>query len=331
VIFIPPLVTRPEEVAAAIRESAAALDGAVPILSVFMSASGAPPELRGNGRRVPSFQFPEEASRALARAVRYGEWRERPEGRFPHFDDLQEEDATALIASALVHGPRWLDPGEVSGLLGCYGLSQAEFRLAATPEEAGAAAEELGGPVALKAVAPGLVHKTEAGGVRTGIGGAADVQRAAQEMGARVRRAGHEVERFLVQSMVPAGVEMLVGVVHDPLFGPVIACGAGGTAVELLKDVSVRITPLSTPDAGEMVRSLATFPLLDGYRGAPKANVPALEELLLRVSALVEAHPEIAEMDLNPVMVTSQGATLVDARIRIQGFEAGLPLSARRR
>src|SRR5439155_12359881 len=113
---------------------------------------------------------------------------------------------------------------------------------------------------------------------------------------------------FLVQRMVPEGVEMLVGVVHDPLFGPVVACGAGGTAVELLKDVSVRITPLTDLDAAEMVRSLATFPLLDGYRGASKADVPALEDLLLRVSALVEAHPAVAEMDCNPVVVHEHGA-----------------------
>ena len=106
--------------------------------------------------------------------------------------------------------------------------------------------------------------------------------------------------------------------VHDPLFGPVLACGAGGTAVELLHDVAVRITPITDLDAGEMLRSLATFPLLEGYRGAPAADVAALEDVLLRVSALVEAHPEIAEMDLNPVMAAPDGATVVDARIRVE-------------
>src|SRR4029077_18722726 len=121
-----------------------------------------------------------------------------------------------------------------------------------------------------------------------------------------------------VQRMVPAGVEMLVGVVHDPLFGPVVACGAGGTAVELLKDVSVRITPLTDLDAQDMIRSLATYPLLDGYRGAPKADVASLVDTLLRVSAMVEAHPEIVEMDCNPVMVLPDGAVIVDARVRIE-------------
>jgi len=152
-------------------------------------------------------------------------------------------------------------------------------------------------------------------------------------MAAAVAAAGHQVERFLVQRMVAAGVEMLVGVVNDPSFGPVVACGAGGTAVELLRDVAVRITPLTDVDAAAMVRSLATFPLLDGYRGAPPADVAALEDLLLRVGALVEAHPEVAEMDCNPVMVLprGQGVVVVDARVRVEVAPPPLPLAARRR
>jgi len=130
--------------------------------------------------------------------------------------------------------------------------------------------------------------------------------------------AGHPTIRFLVQRMAPSGVEMLVGVVNDPSFGPVLACGAGGTATELLKDVAVRITPLTVEDARAMPRSLATFPLLDGYRGAPKLDVAALEQVLLRVSQLVEGNPEIAELDLNPVIVHAGGIAVVDARVRLQ-------------
>jgi acetate---CoA ligase (ADP-forming) len=207
----------------------------------------------------------------------------------------------------------------------------AEWRLADTPEAAGSAAEALGGPVALKAVAPTLVHKTEASGVRLGLAGATQVRAAAGEMAAAVAAAGHNVERFLVQRMVGQGVELLVGVVHDASFGPVVACGAGGTAVELLKDVAVRITPLTDRDAAEMVRSLQTFPLLDGYRGAPKADVSALQELLLRVSALVEAHPQVAELDCNPVKVLPRGVVVVDARVRVEAATPQLPLAARRR
>ena len=118
--------------------------------------------------------------------------------------------------------------------------------------------------------------------------------------------------------MAPAGVEMIVGVVHDPQFGPVLACGAGGVLVELLKDVSVRLTPLAAPDAEEMLRELKTYPLLTGYRGAAVHDVPALVDTVLRVGALVEELPQIAELDLNPILVHPSGVTVVDARVRVR-------------
>jgi acetate---CoA ligase (ADP-forming) len=139
------------------------------------------------------------------------------------------------------------------------------------------------------------------------------------------------VDGFLVQRQVPDGVEMLVGVVNDPLFGPVVACGAGGVAAELLKDVEVRLTPLTDRDAGEMLRELRTFPLLEGYRGSPAANIDSLEELILRVSALVDTHPELVEMDCNPVMATPEGAVIVDARVRVQPAPPKRPWAGVRR
>jgi len=128
-----------------------------------------------------------------------------------------------------------------------------------------------------------------------------------------------------VPPMTPAGVEMIVGVVHDESFGPVLACGAGGTNAGLIQDVAVRITPLTDLDAGEMVRSLKTFPLLDGYRGAPPCDVAAIEDVLLRVSAMVQAHPEIAELDCNPLIAGPQGAMIVDARLRVAASEPARP------
>jgi acyl-CoA synthetase (NDP forming) len=187
----------------------------------------------------------------------------------------------------------------------------------------------MGGAVALKAIAPTLVHKADVGGVRLSLSGARRVEEAAKRMAGDVGRAGHEVKGFLVQRMVPPGVEMLVGVTHDPLFGPVVACGAGGMAVELLRDVAVRITPLTDRDAREMVRSLATFPLLQGYRGSPPGDVAALEEMILRVGTMVEAHPEISEMDCNPVMVLPKGTVVVDARVKVEVPAPPLPLGAR--
>ena len=231
---------------------------------------------------------------------------------------MRGDAAAALIAEALARGGGWLQPDEVAALLDCYGVPLAAWRIADSPAAAGAAAGELGVAVALKAIAPGLVHKTEAGAVRLGLGHDGEVASAAEEMGAALRANGLEPEGFLVQSMVEGGVEMLVGVVGDPLFGPVIACGAGGTTAELTRDVAVRLSPLTGRDAAEMLRELATFPLLDGFRGAPKADVAALEEMLLRIGALVDAHPAIAEIDLNPVKVSAQGATVVDARVRVE-------------
>jgi acyl-CoA synthetase (NDP forming) len=130
--------------------------------------------------------------------------------------------------------------------------------------------------------------------------------------------------------MLGGGVEMIVGVVSDPSFGPVLACGAGGTTAELLRDISVRITPLSARDPAEMLRALRSFPLLEGYRGAPPCDLPAIEDVLMRVSAMVEAHPEIVELDCNPLIAGPGGALIVDARVRVECAPEPRPLSALR-
>ena len=200
----------------------------------------------------------------------------------------------------------------------------------ATPTQAARAAAELGVPVALKAVGPKLLHKTDAGGVRLNVDGAEAVRQASAEIAAAVARAGHELEGLIVQPMSPQGVELIVGVVHDQSFGPVIVCGAGGTTAELIKDVAVRITPLTDLDAHEMLRSLRTFPLLDGYRGAPRADQEAVEDVLMRVSAMVDAHPEIAELDCNPLIVLSDGALIVDARVRVEAAAPPAPVPSLR-
>jgi len=178
--------------------------------------------------------------------------------------------------------------------------------------------------------APGLVHKTEAGAVRLHLSGTEAVRNAALEMSERVKSRGLSPSGFVVQQMAEPGIEMLVGVVHDPQFGPVVACGAGGVQVELLKDVSIRLTPLSNEDATEMIRELKTYPLLTGFRGSVACDVAALEEGLLRVSAMVEDIPQIAELDCNPFVVHESGATILDARIRVTAV-APRPLVGARR
>ena len=326
ILYVPVLVTNSEEIAVGVRAAALEIEREIPMLSVFLSSKGTPASLKTDGLSLPSYPFPEDAARALAHAVRYGIWAETPEGVVPQYTDLKTSDGKALIADVLASietagekDGRWLLPDEVATLLGAYGVPMAAWRLATTPEAAGAAAVQIGGRVALKGVAPKLIHKTEARAVVLNLEGAEAVKQAAVEMAARIAAQGTTVEKFFIQQMVPSGgVEMLVGVVHDKLFGPVVACGAGGTAVEVLKDVKVRITPLTDRDAHEMVTTLRTFPLLDGFRGAPKCDVAGLEEVLLRIAAMVEQHPEISEMDCNPVIVRPEGAVVVDARIRIQ-------------
>ena len=329
-IFVPPLVTRTAAVARAIR-TAAAKAGAVSIAAVFMTSEGTPPELAGAGTRVPAFDFPEDAAVALARAARYGRWKSRPAGSIPVLDRCDPECAREIIARALAGGEGWLGPADVSALLGSYGLPLIATRVVVSASEAVAAAAELGGPVALKAIASGLLHKSDAGGVRLGLDGPLAVEAAALDIEAAVRAAGHRPEGLIVQPMAEPGVELLVGVVHDESFGPVVACGAGGTSVELLHDAAVRITPLTDLDAGEMLRSLRTFPLLEGYRGSPACDVAAVEDVLLRLSALVEAHPEVAELDANPVVASPGGAAIVDARVRVTAAPARAPFPSLRR
>jgi acyl-CoA synthetase (NDP forming) len=314
-IFIPPLVTQADDVGDAICESASSLDRSLPLVSVFASHEPAP--VRLVKARVPSYAYPENAARALAQTARYGQWLARDPGAVRPRDGLRRGEAAAVIAAALRRGPGWLQPGDVTTLLSCYGLPQPDSALAESPEAAAEVAERLGGPVAVKAVCTTLVHKTDAGAVALGLEGHEAIACAAHDMRESAAAAGHTVEGYLIQRMAPPGVEMLVGVVHDPLFGPVVACGGGGTTAELIGDVAVRLSPVTDRDAREMVRSLRTYPLLSGYRGAAPVDVDALEDTILRLAAMVEEHCEIAEVDMNPVIVSADGALVVDARIRV--------------
>ena len=330
VIFTPPLVTRAEDVAEAIVEAVNALGRSKPVLAVFLSAQETPAELRSTEVSIPSYAFPETAAIALARAARYREWRDRPETAAPSFEDIRRDEAAAVVATALCRGDGWLNAEEIAVLMSCYGLPLVEQRIVATAEEAGVAAEDIGGSVALKGIAPGVIHKTEAGAVRLYLENAEQVRAAASEMSEQLKVNRQVPTGFVVQRMAQKGVEMLVGVVHDPQFGPVVACGAGGVQVELLRDVSVRLTPLAKADASEMIRGLKTYPLLTGFRGAPVCDVAALEEGLLRVSAMVEDIPQISELDCNPFLVHERGATILDARIRVSAVDPRPLLGVRR-
>jgi acetyl coenzyme A synthetase (ADP forming)-like protein len=329
VIFLPPLVTQPEDVAHAVAEASDAIERAKPVLGVVM-LSGSLPDLSTSDGRVPGYRTPEPAAVALAQAVSYAEWRARPVESIESLPAIDKDAAGLLLAEAVARGGGWLTADEVRQLLTLYGVAVVEQRVVATAEQAARAAAAMKGDVALKIVAPGVIHKSDVGGVRLDLKGASAVRRAARSMAAAVRAAtGQPASGFVLQRMAPVGVELLVGMVNDPHFGPTVACSPGGTLVELLKDVSVRLTPLSRGDAQRMLRDLRSFPVLEGYRGSPPCDIAALEDILLRISSLAEDHPRIAEVDCNPVIVTATGAVVVDARVRVEEIAPRRPLGAR--
>jgi acetyl coenzyme A synthetase (ADP forming)-like protein len=315
VLYIPPLEDDAPQVASAMVEAIGSLKRRIPVLTCFMSARGLPPALSAPGVRIPSFAFPEQAAIALAHAAEHGAWRGKPEGSVPKLTGIRADEAAAVISKALARGEGWLEPHELAELFDCYGIPMARQLRASTPDEAAAAAAKLRGPVALKAVGP--LHKTEVGAVLLGLA-STDVESAAAEMSERIRKLGEPLDGFIVQEMVEGGVEMFVGMTADPEFGAIVACGSGGVTVELTRDVAVRVAPLTDADAAEMVRSLVTFPLLDGFRGAAKMDVRALEDVILHVSAMAAEQRAVVEMDCNPVIVLDRGAVVVDARLRVR-------------
>jgi Acyl-CoA synthetase (NDP forming) len=323
VIFVSPMVTRAPDVARAIRE-VVGIGTRKTILACFMMSRGAPEELARAGRSVPSYIFPESAARALSRVADYAEWRKRPRGVVPTLD-VDAEAARAIVASALQDAAAdgtWLGTAQCAAILSSFGIQTTATLVARTAREAVAAARKLKLPVAVKLVSATITHKTDVGGVILDVRSLAGVQRAYKTIREGLKALGRldEMQGVTVQPMVEGGVEAIVGVTQDRSFGPLVMVGLGGTLVELMKDVQVRIQPLTDVDARDMVRSIKGYPLLQGWRGSPPADVAALEDLLLRVSALAGELPEVAEMDLNPVRVLSpgDGAVVVDARILLR-------------
>jgi acyl-CoA synthetase (NDP forming) len=308
-IYVEHIAIRAEAAAAAL----ARLPLDVPLLAVFMTPDPLPAVLREGERKVPLFRAPERAATALGRAASYGRWRAAPPAEPPLLEGIDSDAAAAILAGSLAGGGGWLRPDDVQALLAAYGITLVEQRRVASVAAAAKAAAELGGPVALKGLAPGVIHKAQAGAVRLGLSGPTAVRRAAQEVARTLEAAGTPVEAFLVQRMADAAVEMLVGVLADERFGPVVACGAGGGTAEVLEDVTVRLAPIAREDAHDMIGSLRSLALLQ----RANADVDALADIAVRVGLLADAHPTIAELDLNPVMVGPDGAPVVDARVRV--------------
>jgi acyl-CoA synthetase (NDP forming) len=288
------------------RAAGAATTGK-PILAAVLAAGGIPAAFRRPGARVAAFAYPESAARALARAADRADWLRRPAGSFPRLAGIHRDDAAALVERALaVEDSAWLPAAHVRALLVAYGIPVVPERVAATVEEALAAAAELGLPAVVKTAQPG-VHKLDFGGVALGLETVEDVRAAAERIGPPV----------LVQQMVQGGVELLAGLVQDPVFGPLVAFGAGGSLAELIGEAGFALAPLTDVDAGELVLGGKAGRLVRGFRGAPAADVASLVDLLLRVARLGEDLPEVAELDLNPVIALPDRCLAVDARVRV--------------
>ncbi len=317
VIYVSPLVSRPEDIERALVRVASKLES-TPLVACFLGGDTAPGPLRGEGTApaIPRFSLPESAAFALARGVQLAEWRRAPVGRTPALDGIESDTARALVREHLSEEPGggWIDLPTASALLAAYGVPVVATRRAATADEAAERARDLGFPVALKAGAPELVHKTDVGGVRLGL----DTPEAVRSAFVEMRDAlGARMGDALLQPMVAPGVELIVGVTHDPLFGPLVLFGMGGVGAELVRDTALRIVPLTDVDASEMVRSLRSSPLLFGYRNSSPVDVDALEGLLLRVGQLAEEIPEVVELDCNPVVASSSGSLVLDVKLRI--------------
>jgi acetate---CoA ligase (ADP-forming) len=259
------------------------------------------------GPGVPDFGYPESAARALGRAAERAAWLRRPLGSVPELDGVDEALGAAVVEAALARGGGWLEPAEARSLLGAYGIPFVDERDAAGPEEAAAAARELGFPAVVKTAEPGA-HKTETGGVALDLADEEAVRAAAERIGGPV----------IVQPMAAGDVELLAGLLQDPVFGPVVAFGPGGVLAELAGGTSFALAPLTDVDAEELVLGGTAGRLVRGFRGAEPADAGALAGVLLRLARLGEERPEVAELDLNPVLAGPGGCVAVDARVRVE-------------
>jgi acyl-CoA synthetase (NDP forming)/GNAT superfamily N-acetyltransferase len=323
VVFAPTLESSRGDAVAGVLANIAG-HGAKPVVTTFLGSRGVPEALwrsdaggiPGRGS-VPSYPSPEEAARALAHVTSYAAWRRRPRGRIPHVDGDDVATGRKLVSGLLDDG---CDAITVAGptlqaLLACYGITLLETVPAATVENAVDAGERLGWNVVLKATAPHLRHRPDLADVWRNIDSAGEMRHAWATMSDTL--ADPADAAFVVQRMAPPGIPVAVRAEEDPLFGPVVSFGVAGVSIELLGDRSYRIPPLTDVDAAEMIREVKAAPLLLGYRGGAVADLSALENLLHRVSRLADDLPEVVELELNPVLVATEGLAVVNASARV--------------
>ena len=294
----------------------------VPVAAAVLDQAEAVRLLPGPGEdstAVPAYAYAESAARALGHAARYGMWRAVPPGNVPDLDGLRQDRAKDLVAEFLAgQAGGWLPLDQTVELLGCYGVPLADSIGVVTEDAAVAAAARFGGPVALRADVPGLVRARGAGALLIDLHGADEVRRGFRSL---CDAFGHRLTGVIVKPMVTGGTEVLISMLHEEVAGPLVLFGVGGAAAEALADRAGRLAPMTDSDADELIRSIRAAPLLLGRPGAPGADLPALRDLLLRVSQLADDLPQVAELELSPVFARPDGVQAVDARIRLEAAD----------
>jgi len=321
VLFTPQAGSEPEETARVVAELSA--NQSKPVVTSYMGAASLGPALKLlNEHRIPNYAFPERAIAALRAMAHQREWSERAVGEFVHFD-VDNGRVAEVFTRVRAAGRVELGEIEAREVIEAYGMRLPKTQLARSPDEAAAIAAAIGFPVVMKISSPDILHKSDIGGVKVGVPDAATARDIYELIEYRARKYSRDATIWgvLIQEQVRKGREVLVGVNRDPQFGPLLVFGLGGIYVEVLKDVSFRLAPITREEAREQIHAIRTFELLRGVRGEPPADLAATEEIMLRVSQLVIDFPEIVEMDINPLVIHNQGegAIVLDARIILQG------------
>lgn len=317
VIFTPPTFIQEEDVARAILT---ARHPEKPLVACILRSSSDSPSYRIlNDAGLPTYTFPESAVRALSGYYAYAQWQRRERGTIPTFQDIKADRIQSIIIQVLQAEQEWLRQEQAEEIIGSIGIRCPRCVFVESESELERAFNQVGSPAVMKVVAKGLVHKSEVGGVRLGLGTLEEVTEAFARMKKEVESHGYHFEGALLQQEVMGGREVIIGAHVDPKFGPLLMFGLGGKYVEVLRDVVFRLAPLTDKDAERMLRAIRGFPILQGIRGEKPCDIEGVKEALLRLSTLVINFPQIAEVEINPLMALEegQGTVALDARVKL--------------
>ncbi|MDO4550664.1 MAG: acetate--CoA ligase family protein [Planctomycetia bacterium] len=322
VILTPQSMTDIDNVGTMIPEAIQEMN--IPVITSFMGAAMVEQGVKNlRAKNVPNYSFPEDAIRALGAAYRLSEQKKQTDREIPVFENVDKERCAKLIADALGDkDSQYLTQAECRELFACYGLPLLKSANVTSAEEAAEVVGKWGTTVVMKVMSADVKHKFDAGGVLLNINGADGAKAGYEQIYANIAKnvPGAKIDSILIEEMAPKGVEVIIGCNRDEKFGPLMMFGLGGTMVEVLKDVQFRLAPMSRYWAENMIRSIRSFAVLDGFRGTPKSDLKAVEDIILRLSAMAVNHPEIAELDINPLIVhpVGQGASVADSRIQLK-------------